>query len=121
MRMPLRAFGNMYGALLIDSRPPATREDDRLHARAAHFVDRHARNTFGDSGIERRLASRCLAEAGRQNAAHQDPINIAGVYTAGAYGAVNCRGPEVRGAGTAKSALKCTNRGAFGGHDDNGV
>ena len=89
--------------------------------RAAHLVDRGAGDAFRKSGAERGLASRRLAEAGRQHAAHQTPVDVAGVYTPLAAIAPIAAAPELRGGGAAQGTLKRANRGPFGGDDDYGV
>ena len=46
------------------------REHHRLQARAAHLVDRQRRDAIGQPAVERRLPRRVLAEAGRDDVAH---------------------------------------------------
>ena len=82
MRSPSRTFGMMYGALLIDSMPPATamsmspvcdalvREHHGLEARAADLVDGERGHVIGESALERRLPRRRLADAARHDVAH---------------------------------------------------
>ena len=78
MRSPSRTRGSRYGQLLIDSMPPATAtsmsptrdaligEHHRLQAGAADLVDRQRGDVVGQAAVERRLARRVLAEAGRR-------------------------------------------------------
>ena len=51
------------------------RHDRRLHARAAHLVDRRRLDRLRQPGAERRLARRRLAEAGGQHAAHDNLLD----------------------------------------------
>jgi hypothetical protein len=46
-----------------------------LEARAAHLVDGGGLDVLAEAGAERRLAGRSLAEAGGQDAAHEDLID----------------------------------------------
>ena len=54
--------------------------DDRLHAAAAHFVDGGRLHRCRQTGLDRRLAGRGLAEASGQNAAHIDAFNGIALY-----------------------------------------
>ena len=54
------------------------REHRRLHAGAAHLVDRRAAGGERQPGAERRLARGRLALAGRQHAAHDHFLDLLG-------------------------------------------
>src|SRR3546814_8401722 len=50
----------------------------RLHAGAAHLVDRHRLGRFGEAGAERGLAGGGLAETGGEDTAHVAAVDIVG-------------------------------------------
>ena len=95
--------------------------DRRLHAGAAHLVDRGRLDMAGKSGLQRRLPRRGLAEAGGEDAAHVDLLD----RLVGDAGALDRRadrgGAELGGAGAGEGALEAAHRGAGVGEDDDGI
>ena len=72
-------------------------------------------------GPDRRLAGRGLAEAGGQDAAHEDLFDLrridARAFDCGADGG----GPQIRGLDPGQGSLKAAHGGAGEGADDNGI
>ncbi len=73
------------------ARKQVVTQHGRLHARTADFVYRGRADLVGNTGGHRRLAGRCLAKPGRQNATHEGFTHIltlkAGIFECGP----NCR------------------------------
>ena len=119
---------NRYGAWFIDSMPPATTssaspgadlgggQHDRLEPRAADAIDRRGRRAVRQTGLERRLAGRCLADARLEDLAHQDFVD--GGRRGSRPGPLNGRADrdaaEVRRGNRAQRSAELADRGARG-------
>ena len=108
MRRPSRTRGSRYGQLLIDSMPPATatsmsptrialvREHHRLQPGSADLVDRERGDVVRQAAVERRLARRVLAEAGRDDVAHDAFVDDRRVDAGAAHGLGDDQRAELR-------------------------
>jgi hypothetical protein len=93
------------------------RQDDGFHTGTAHLVDSYAGDTFRYAGAQCSLASRRLAEAGRQYATHYDAIDIGGVDAAAVNRTLDGCGAKLSCGCTAQRSLKCADRRSFGSYD----
>ena len=95
--------------------------DRRLHAAAAHLVDRGRLDRQRQAGAERGLAGRGLAEAGGQHAAHDDLLDLFAVDTGPLDRGLHGGGAQLRRLGARKRALEAAHRRAGVGGDDDGI
>src|SRR5690554_761775 len=92
-------------------------DDRRLHARTAHLVQGGAHRGLGQPDRQRRLARRCLTEAGGQHTTHQHFLYRLGGQTTALDRSANRRSTELRGGNTGKFTLEGTH-GRAGTPDD---
>ncbi|MNS65827.1 hypothetical protein D3C72_990090 [compost metagenome] len=87
-------------------------------ARGADLVDGQGRGGHGQTGGDRRLAGRDLAEAGLQHGAHQDVVD-GGAIDAGALdGLLDGHRAELDGGEVGQAAAQLAEGGAHGADDD---
>ena len=96
-------------------------EHGRFHARAAHLVDRDTFHGYRQPGRERGLTRRRLADSGRQDAAHQQFVDVPGLDTGILDTGPGRRRRQIRRADGAQGALKSPDWDATGGDDDNWI
>ena len=116
--------------MLIDSSPPASTMSaapariwsaaiiTALSAEPHILLTVVAGTPCGTPAAERRLARRCLAEVGRQHAAHDHFLHVAGGDAGGLDRGLGGGGAELHRAQRRQDSKKRTDRGAFGGDDD---
>ena len=132
MRRPSRARASRYGALLIDSMPPATttrcvaggdplrRQHHGLEPRPADLVDGQRRHAVGQPSAQRGLSRRRLAEAGRDDVAHDAFLDDRRVDAGAAHGLAHDHRPQLRRGEVLERAEELPG-GQADGRDDDGV
>ena len=115
------------------SMPPATiklgvagpnrlgREHDRLQAGAAHLVDGVGRDGVGQPGLERRLPRRVLADAGLQDVAHDDFVDLAAASTLARLSASRTTTAPSCGAASVGQVAEELADGRTGGRQNDGI
>ncbi|MCY1436711.1 hypothetical protein D9M71_528430 [compost metagenome] len=93
----------------------------RLHAGAAHLVDRRARRATVEAGAKHRLARRSLALASGEHAAEHGIVHFAGIQASTLNGGTHGGGAKTGGADILEVADEATHRGAGGADYDNGI
>ncbi|MCY1173348.1 hypothetical protein D9M73_135040 [compost metagenome] len=97
------------------------RHDGRLHARAAHLVDRGRFHRLRQASAERRLARGCLAQACGQDAAHIDAVDAVRIHLRAFNRGLHCRRAEFDGGDARKRTLKAAHWRTRVAGDDDGV
>ena len=92
-----------------------------LEARAAHLVDGGGLDVLAEARAERGLTGRSLAEAGGQDAAHEDLIDLGRIDLGAFDSGLDGLGAEVGGLHAGEDALEAAHRGAGEGDDDDGI
>ena len=96
-------------------------EHGRLHARAAHFVDRRRARRSGQPGAEPRLPGGRLSLPGGQHAAKHHFVDLIRRQSGPAQRRLDGGGAELGGCGVLEIALKAAHGGAGGTDDDDRV
>ncbi|EAZ58424.1 hypothetical protein PA2G_01665 [Pseudomonas aeruginosa 2192] len=96
-------------------------EHQRLHARAAHLVQRRARRAARQSGAKHRLARRRLALAGGEHAAEHGLVHFVGLQARPLHRGAHRRGTEGSGVDVLEVAEEAAHRGADGADDDDRI
>ena len=130
MRSPSRTRGSRYGAVAhrlhaagdgdvdVAGRDALRGEHHRLQARAADLVDRQRGDVIGQAAVERGLARRVLAVAGRDDVAHDAFVDGARIDAGAADGLAHDQRAELRRGEVLQRAEKLAGRRADGGDDD---
>ncbi len=103
----------------VSKRDLVERDHRRLHARAAHLVERRRGHLRAEVGLEARLACGRLALAGGQDAAHQQFLDLAGCRAGIGQGGGDGRTAERRGIDFGEGALEAAHRGPRGAGNHN--
>jgi hypothetical protein len=107
--------------LVAAGKQQVVRQHGRLHAGAAHLVDRGAAGRQRQAGAERGLAGRRLALAGGQHAAHDHFLHLLGREAGALDRRLDRDAAELRRGEAGQVALESAQRGASDGNDDDGI
>src|SRR6185295_3204637 len=92
---------------------------DGLQAGPADHVEGPGGDLVGDAGDDGGLAGGVLAEAGLQDVAHDDLVDLVGGDPGPCDGFLDDKGPECYGRGLSQTTADRTDRGAYCADDDN--
>ena len=106
------------GDLDIARRDGLLREHHSLQPGAAHLVDGQRRDVVGKAAAQRGLSGRRLADAGRDDVAHDAFLDARRVDAGAAHRFANHEGAKVGGGEVLQRAEKLAGGCANGGNDD---
>jgi hypothetical protein len=97
------------------------RQHGRLHARAAHLVDRRAFGGLRQPGTECRLPCRRLSQSGREHTTHQYGFDLVRPNPGALHSGANRGCAELRAGEGLEFALEGAHRGAGHSGDNDGI